>query len=72
MISGAVNVAMHAIVALTVRGETGPDVDVHAVLDTGFSGVLMLPIELVETLRLASDGVREATLADGEIVVLDT
>ncbi len=72
MITGFVNDAMDAIVTLTVRGDNGLEGDVTAVLDTGFSGALVLPTTLIESLHLESDGVREATMANGEIVVLDT
>ncbi len=72
MITGTVNDAMDALLALTIRSEAGLEADVVAVIDTGFSGALMLPTALIESLQLDSDGVREATMADGEIVVLDT
>lgn len=72
MIAGIVNDALDAVVTLTVQGDNGLTADVAAVLDTGFSGALILPIALIESLHLESDGVREATTADGKIVVLDT
>jgi len=72
MMTGTVNDEMDAMLTLTLQGDSGLEADVEAILDTGFSGALMLPTEIIESLRLHSDGVREAMLADGEMVVLDT
>jgi clan AA aspartic protease len=72
MITGSVNEALDAVVRVTIRDETGRHASVDAVVDTGFSAALMLPAHVIAELALESDGVREATMADGEIVVLES
>ncbi|MGI9048465.1 MAG: clan AA aspartic protease [Rubrobacteraceae bacterium] len=58
-----------AVVALTVSSQDSDrsePVEVEAVIDTGFSGHLTLPDELVEELDLPQEGYIEVELANGE------
>lgn len=52
---GAVNANLQAIVALEFFGD-GKFQSLHCEIDTGFSGTIMLPRELVAKFRLRIDG----------------
>ena len=65
MIQGVVNAALEAVLPVTVQDSAGRELEVEAVIDTGFSGFLTLPSALAATLGLAFDGVGWAVLADG-------
>lgn len=65
MIQGAVNAALEAVLPLTVQSAAGRAQEVDAVIDTGFSGFLTLPSELVTAFGLEFDGVGWGVLADG-------
>lgn len=72
MIVGVVTAdGREATIRLMVRGPDGRERVVRAVVDTGFTGTLMLPPALVEELELVRHGVQRATLADGSAVYLD-
>jgi len=43
MISGVVTGDRQAVIRLTVRGPTGQEQEIEAVIDTGFDGCLSLP-----------------------------
>lgn len=64
MINGRVNPDLEAVIGLWLRGPQG-EIEIDVVLDTGFSGCLSLPLEIIEELglELKSEGVGE--LADG-------
>ena len=65
MIEGVVNANMEAVVTLTLRGETGQEREIEAVIDTGFNGFLTLPPTLAVELGLPFASIGLATLADG-------
>jgi clan AA aspartic protease len=65
MIRGVVNVRSEAVVRLRVRGPAGDEVDVDAVIDTGFTASLALPAALVTGLGLIRQSGGSALLADG-------
>ena len=65
MIEGFVNANREAIVPLSLRGPEGQGRQVKAVIDTGYSGALTLPPELVAELELPHVFSSKATLADG-------
>jgi predicted aspartyl protease len=54
MIRGAVNARREAVVPLRVRGPTGTELDVDAVVDTGYSASLTLPAAVVAALGLVA------------------
>lgn len=66
MTIGRVTVSRDVLVRLTVRGPTGKERDIEAVLDTGFNGALALPSQLVDNLDLERLGSEQVTLASGE------
>ena len=52
MIEGVVNAAHEAVVPIHLRGPEGRNRDIEAVVDTGYSGYLTLPVALVAELEL--------------------
>jgi clan AA aspartic protease len=62
--------AREAIVPLTLLGSGGARVEVEAVIDTGFTGHLTLPAEVVRSLALPGRGFVEVELADASITAL--
>ena len=64
MIEGFVNTRLEAVVPLSLRGPQGPEREVDAVIDTGYSGSLTLPPSLVAELELPYVLSSRATLAD--------
>jgi clan AA aspartic protease len=71
MISGAVTPFREAIVQLEVLGASGQPVDFAAVIDTGFTDFLTLPLSFIQSLRLPKAGSTRVVLADASEVDLD-
>jgi clan AA aspartic protease len=71
MIIGEVTPDRQAMIRLLLRGPRGDEVEVEAVLDTGFTDFLTLPPTLIAKLQLPFRETSEFTLADGSIVQLD-
>lgn len=65
MIRGAVNARREAVVPLRVRGPSGTELAVDAVVDSGFTASLTLPAAVVAALGLARQSGGGAVLADG-------
>jgi clan AA aspartic protease len=66
MILGSVNSNIEAIIPLEVVGQISRQ-QVDAVIDTGFTGFLILPPSLVANLNLAWIGREPGVLADGNV-----
>lgn len=62
---GSINSRLEAKIRLTIIGPSGLRQDVEAVIDTGFTGSLVLPTAIVATLGLLRRSGGTATLADG-------
>ena len=71
MISGHVNSSPEAVVSLVVRGPDGHEQGVEAVIDTGFTGQITLPTELITELGLPFLGQSRAVLGDGSEILYD-
>ena len=65
MIRGVVNARHEAVVPLRLRGPGGAEVDVEAVVDTGYTASLTLSAAAVAALGLARQSGGGAVLADG-------
>lgn len=66
MIRGSVTPAGEAIISLYVRGpEQGREI--QAVIDSGFTGFLTMPLDLIHGLGLAFSHHTQAALANGEV-----
>ena len=72
MIEGVVNAAREAVVTLSIHGPVGQTVEIESVVDTGFTGFLTLPPDLVTKLALPFVAGGWAMLADGSEVPFDT
>jgi clan AA aspartic protease len=62
---GVVTAGLEARVRLNVRGTGGIEVDLEAVVDTGFTSFLSLPQTIINALALPLLEVRWVVLADG-------
>ena len=71
MMTGVVTSNREAMLRVMVRGTHGQEVLVDAVIDTGFTGFLTLPAQLIATLALAFASTTRATLGDGSEVRMD-
>jgi clan AA aspartic protease len=67
MMFGRVNQQREAVLKLVIIGDRSQKMAVDAVVDTGFNGDLILPIEMVLELELIPQGYQKATLGDGTI-----
>jgi predicted aspartyl protease len=65
MIQGVVNARYEAVVRLRVRGPGGTETDVDAIVDSGFTSSLTLPITVVTALSLVRQSGGTALLAYG-------
>ena len=71
MIEGVVNAAREAVVTLHLQELEGRTRDIEAVVDTGYSGFLTLPAELVSELGLPFAYMGQALLANDAQVDFD-
>ena len=71
MIQGVVNAAYEAVVTLPLQDPEGRTRDIEAVVDTGYSGFLTLPPELVDELGLPFAYIGQAFLANDAEVDFD-
>ena len=69
---GTVNSRLEAIIPLRVRGPAGDEVEVAAVIDTGYTGSLTLPASVAASLGLARRSGGRAVLADGSVRRFDS
>ena len=70
MISGQVT-AREGRIRLKVRGPTGQEREIEAVIDTGYTAFLALPPALVASLRLRWKSIGRGILADGSECLFD-
>ena len=70
-IIGTVAGGREALIPLILLGPSESRVRIEAVVDTGFTGHLVLPPRLVGEMGLPLRGVRDSFLADGSRVSLD-
>ena len=71
MITGEVTADREAIVSLPIVGASGEQLKVEAVLDTGFTDHLTLPLAMIAMLQLPYIDSSEFTLADGSTVTME-
>lgn len=71
MIRGAVNARGEAVVRLVLRGPSGAEVERDAVVDSGFTSSLTIPVGDAIALGLARVSSGGATLADGSVRSFD-
>ena len=71
MIIGSVNANREATIRLLVHGAQGQTQEIEAIIDTGFTGFLTLPLPLIALLGLTWRGYAQAVLADGSLHLFD-
>jgi clan AA aspartic protease len=71
MITGVVTDDHQAVIRLNVRGPTGQEKEIEAIIDTGFDGWLSLPSSLIVLLDLPWRQRGRALLADGSESIFD-
>jgi len=67
MIRGIVNNRTEAVVKLRLRGPTGVDLEIDAIIDSGFTASLTLPASTIHSLGLVRSMGGIARLADGSV-----
>jgi predicted aspartyl protease len=82
MIQGIVNNRTEAVVKLRLRGPSGVDLEIEAIIDSGFTASLTLPASTILNLglvrsmggiaRLADGSVRQYDLYEAELEWVDT
>lgn len=70
MIEGEVTPERKGIVRLRVSRPGGPSEEVDAAIDTGFTGFLALPTDIIARLGLRLIGARRGRLADGSLILM--
>jgi predicted aspartyl protease len=65
MILGSVNANREAIIQIAVLGDSKQVKSVRPVIDTGYTGDLMLPIVIINELGLTLRGIQDAILNSG-------
>ncbi len=68
MMTGQVTARREAVVGIRLRGVDGTELDVEAVLDTGFDDYLTLPAPLIAALGLPQVESVSIVLGDGQVV----
>jgi clan AA aspartic protease len=71
MMQGVVNINCEAIVSLVIGNENRQTRLIEAVIDTGYTGFLSLPSEIIAALNLPWAGVDRGTLGDGREVTFE-
>jgi clan AA aspartic protease len=71
MILGNVNANREAVIQIAVLNDSKQSKSVKAVIDTGYTGDLMLPRAIVNELVLTLRGIQDATLGDGSFTMFE-
>jgi len=71
MIESTVNESLDVTISLILHSSSGEEHGIEAIVDTGFTGHLTLPLELIEAMALPWLSRGHALLADGSLHVFD-
>ena len=71
MIQGVITADREPIVRIAVRDVNGQDHEFDAIVDSGFTGRLTLPPDVISALNLPFREWGEAILADGSLIVFN-
>lgn len=71
MMQGVVNQSCEATIPLVVSNQNRQTQLVNAVIDTGYTGFLSLPREIIVALNLPWSGIDRGTLGDGSEVTFE-
>lgn len=73
MIGGRIDSSGRALLRVSVKAaEQSTPIELEAWIDTGFTGELVLPQDLIASLHLKQSGTVSAELGDGSAVVMET
>ena len=70
MITGQVVAGREAVIPLTLQGTQGQMTTFDALVDTGFTGFLTLPLSQIAQLGFSYEGIIDARLGDGRAASL--
>jgi len=68
MIRGRISQTLDPLIAIEVRNAAGAFEPLEVILDTGFTGHLMLPHDVIQRIGLEYGGRRSVILASGEVI----
>ena len=71
MITGHINSKLEAIIAITIVAKDGKIREFEALVDTGYTGFLTLPLAILAELNLEIFASGRLTMADGHAVDVD-
>jgi clan AA aspartic protease len=71
MIIGRMNSRREAIIQLALLGENDRQQEIEAIIDTGYTGYLTLPTEVITRLRLTWYMQEEGFLGDGSLCIFN-
>jgi clan AA aspartic protease len=71
MIIGSVNTNREAVIQIAVLSDSKRIKAVRSVIDTGYTGDLMLPRAIVDELGLFLQAIQDATLGDGSLTTFE-
>jgi predicted aspartyl protease len=71
VIEGVVTPERRGVIRLRVSRPGGPSEEIHAAIDTGFTGFLALPTDTIAQLELNLAGARRGRLADGNLILMN-
>ena len=71
MILGNVNTTREAVIQIAVLSDSKKIKAVRAVIDTGYTGDLMLPRAIIDELGLFLQGIQDAILGDGSLTAFE-
>ncbi len=71
MMQGVVNASREATISLVIRDENRQTKLINAVIDTGYTGFLSLPSEIITALNLPWTGIDRGTLGDGSEITFE-
>jgi clan AA aspartic protease len=72
VIQGTVTDEGEAMLHLVVLADQGQALQAEVVIDTGYTGTLTLPLDLISKLRLPLSGKSRGVLADGREITYET
>ena len=71
MMQGLVNQSCEATISIVISNTNRETQLINAVIDTGFTGYLSLPREIIDALNLPWTGIDRGTLGDGSEVTFE-
>ena len=71
MITGQVVAGREVVILLTLQGTQGQMTTLDAIVDTGFTGFLTLPLSQIAQLGFSYEGIIDARLGDGRAAEFD-